>query len=53
MTTATLRNGIDVDQLIGTVKAVQENPDLAKFQFRAYTTWESGARSSTTVKLAD
>ncbi|MGH2371143.1 MAG: OsmC family protein [Chloroflexota bacterium] len=47
---APTRNGIDVDQLVSTVKAVQENPGLARFQFRAQSTWEGGARSRTTIQ---
>jgi hypothetical protein len=50
MAEVTVRNGIDVDQLTATVRAVQENPGLAAFRFRARTPWEGGARSRTTVQ---
>ncbi len=43
-------NGVDVDQLIQTVNAVKESPDLAKFQFRATTEWMGGGHSRTTIK---
>jgi uncharacterized OsmC-like protein len=48
--TASQRNGIDVDQLVRTVKAIQEDAALARFQFRAHATWEGGARSRTTIQ---
>lgn len=33
----TTLHGVNVDQLVGTVKAIKENPDLARFRFRAVT----------------
>jgi uncharacterized OsmC-like protein len=43
MTTMQTRlNGIKVDQLHQTVAAIQENPELARFTFRANTAWEGG-----------
>ncbi len=44
------RNGVDVDQLLGTVNAVKENPEIARFQFRAHTDWVDGGHSRTTVQ---
>lgn len=46
----TMRHGIDIDQLVGTVKAIQENPDLARFQFRAVTEWVAGGHSRTKIQ---
>lgn len=43
-------NGVDVDQLMETVEALQENPDLARFSFQAHTEWMEGARSRTEIK---
>lgn len=43
-------NGVDVEQLVATVNAIKENPDLAKFQFRATSKWMGGGRSQTTIK---
>jgi len=43
-------NGVDLDQLIGTVKAIQENPELARFQFRAHNEWVSGGHSRTEIQ---
>ncbi|MDJ1017463.1 MAG: OsmC family protein [Paracoccaceae bacterium] len=56
MTTATMekpakvaKNGVDVPALLGTIGVVGENPELAKFQFRANGEWQRGTHSSTTV----
>lgn len=43
-------NGVNVDQLVGTVHAIQENPDLARFQFRAHNEWMGGGHSRTTFQ---
>lgn len=43
-------NGVDVDQLTRTVGAIEENPDLARFQFRAHNEWLEGGHSRTTVQ---
>ena len=45
MATTTTRNGVDVDRLVATVGAVQNDPSVAKFTFRARSTWGSGGRS--------
>jgi uncharacterized OsmC-like protein len=54
MTTATaaptLVNGVNVDQLVGTINAIKENPSLARFQFRAETEWVAGGHSRTTIQ---
>ena len=50
MTTATITNGVNVDQLVQTIDAIKANPDLAKFQFRARTRWEGGGRSRTSIQ---
>ena len=43
-------NGVNVDQLVGTVTAVKENPEIARFQFRAHTNWVDGGQSRTTIQ---
>ena len=43
-------NGVDVDQLMGTIGLIQENPDLARFQFRAHNEWTGGGHSRTTIR---
>lgn len=47
--TPTITNGVDVTQLVETVGAIKQTPSLARFAFRAETTWESGGRSRTRV----
>lgn len=43
-------NGVNVDQLVATVNAIKDNPELARFQFRARTEWLDGGHSRTTIK---
>lgn len=43
-------NGVNLDQLIGTVKAIQETPELARFQFRAHNEWVNGGYSRTEIQ---
>jgi uncharacterized OsmC-like protein len=49
MTAVTDRNGINVDQLVGTVGAIQQDPTLATMTFQATTTWQEGTRSRAEV----
>ena len=48
--TRTAINGVDVDQLVGTINAIQGNPSLARFQFRAHNTWLGGGHTRTTIQ---
>jgi uncharacterized OsmC-like protein len=48
--TATIVNGVSVDQLLGTIAAVKDNPDLARCRFRAQTEWISGGQSRTKIQ---
>lgn len=50
ITTENFKNGVNVDQLVGTIEAVQENPELAKFEFRAKNNWIDGGHCVTSVK---
>ncbi len=50
MTTATDRNGVNVDQLMQTIEAIQRQPEIARFEFRAHTTWTGGGSSRTTIQ---
>lgn len=45
MATMISRNGVDVERLVATIGAVQSDPKLATFTFRARSTWEGGGRS--------
>ncbi len=40
--TVTVRNGIDVDQLLETIDAVKNHEDVGRFTFRASSRWEDG-----------
>jgi uncharacterized OsmC-like protein len=43
-------NGVNVDQLVATVNAVQQNPEIARFQFRAKNEWVNGGHSRTRIQ---
>ena len=43
-------NGVNVDRLVGTINAIQHNPELAHFQFRATNAWVNGGHSRTTIQ---
>jgi len=45
-----VRNGVNVDQLLGTIEAVKDDPDVAKFQFRSKTKWVNGGHCRTEFK---
>ncbi|HUH12315.1 MAG TPA: OsmC family protein [Longimicrobiales bacterium] len=49
-TTQQTNNGVDVGQLMETIEAIREQPDLAKFQFRATNSWLGGGRSRTRIQ---
>ena len=48
--TETTRNGVDTEQLFGTLDLIKEQPELAKFQFRASNRWLGGAHNRSTIK---
>lgn len=50
ITTANIKNGVNVDQLVATVEAVQQDPSLAKFQFRSKTNWIDGGHCVSSMK---
>lgn len=43
-------NGVDLDTLMGTVSAIQADPELGKSRFRATNKWLSGNHNQSTVK---
>lgn len=43
-------NGVDVGQLHETIGAIQENPELATFRFRATNEWQDGGHSQTRIQ---
>lgn len=50
ITTANVKNGVNVDQLVDTIGAVQSNPDLAKFEFRSKNDWIDGGHCVSSIK---
>jgi uncharacterized OsmC-like protein len=48
--TTTQVNGVNVDQLVATVNAIQQNPALARFQFRAQNEWIGGGHTRTSIQ---
>jgi hypothetical protein len=45
-----VRNGVDTEQLFGTLDAVKAQPELAKFQFRVRNRWIGGAHNQSQIK---
>ena len=45
-----LLNGVSVDDLIKTIEAIKQNPEIAKFKFRATNKWVDGTNNRATVK---
>lgn len=46
-------NGVNVSQLENTVQAIENDPELARFQFRARNKWVNGGYNLTTVSDYD
>jgi uncharacterized OsmC-like protein len=49
-TSTKLLNGVNVDQLVETINAVKDQPEVAKFKFRAKNNWIEGAHSQTRIQ---
>jgi len=49
-TTEIIRNGVDTQQLYGTLDAIKADPSISKFQFRARNRWIDGAHNRTTIR---
>lgn len=47
--TSSMLNGVDVNALFATIEAVQEEPAIGQFNFRAKNTWLGGSRNCTTI----
>ncbi len=46
----TIRNGVDTQQLFGTLDAVKAQPELGAFRWRARNEWIDGAHNRTTIQ---
>lgn len=43
-------NGVNVEQLVGTINAIKETPSIADFKFSATTTWINGGHCQTKIQ---
>ncbi len=50
ITTANVKNGVNVDQLVETIGHIQQQPELAKFEFRAKNNWIDGGHCVSSIK---
>lgn len=50
MATITTRNGVDVDRLVATIGAVKDDANVARFTFRARSSWETGGRNKGEIR---
>lgn len=50
MAKANIRNGVNVDQLFGTIEAVKGAPVIARFKFRANNEWMDGGHNRTRIQ---
>lgn len=46
-------NGVNVDNLFATIAAIQEQPVIAEFRFRARNAWSEGGFNQTTIEAFD
>ena len=43
-------NGFKSEEIVGTINAIQDNPEIAKFEFRVRNKWITGGHNQATVK---
>jgi uncharacterized OsmC-like protein len=48
--TETIRNGVNTEQMFGTLDLIKQQPELARFQFRATNRWIDGAHNRSTIR---
>lgn len=48
--TTNIKNGVNVDQLVGTIEAIKGDPTIADFQFRSETKWVDGGHCQTEIQ---
>jgi uncharacterized OsmC-like protein len=46
----TIRNGVDTEKMFATLDLIKEQPELARFQFRATSRWIDGAHNRSTIQ---
>ena len=47
--TETIRNGVNISKLGQTIEAIQQNPEIAQFKFRARNDWDDGGHNKAKV----
>jgi hypothetical protein len=50
MSNDAVRNGVDTGVMFATLDAIKQQPDLARFQFRASNVWLGGAHNRSTIR---
>jgi uncharacterized OsmC-like protein len=50
MITQTSLNGVNVEQLVETINAIKDQPEIARFRFRAINNWIDGGHSRTKIQ---
>src|SRR5262245_20756230 len=53
MSNDAVRNGVDTSVLFATLDAIKQQPELARFQFRASNIWVGGAHNRSTIQGFD
>ena len=48
--TQTIRNGVDTEKLFATLDLIKEQPELARFQFRASNRWIDGGHNRSRIQ---
>jgi uncharacterized OsmC-like protein len=48
--TPTVRNGVDTERMYATLDLIKDQPELARFQFRASNRWIDGAHNRSTIQ---
>src|SRR5215217_6818387 len=48
--TQTIRNGVDTEKMFATLDLIKDQPELAKFQFRASNRWIGGSHNRSMIK---
>jgi uncharacterized OsmC-like protein len=48
--TASIRNGVNTEQMYGTLDLIKDQPALAQFQFRVSNRWIEGAHNRSTIQ---
>jgi uncharacterized OsmC-like protein len=48
--TDSIRNGVDTEKMFATLDLIKEQPELARFQFRASNHWVRGAHNCSIIK---